>query len=299
VSGGPQVRLPASELASERRRSAAVFDAVAEDYDRYRPRYPEALVDRAVRIAALEPGAAVLEIGSGTGQLTRSLLARGLRVTAVEPGAHLLERAQDQLAGSGRVQFINARLEDASLPKAHFAAAFSASAIHWVDPEVGWGKLAEALADHGNLALLSYFGLEDPRSSDDQQALRLVLGRISPELAAEWPVYRTLEETVAGVEARCGNVSEAWAWLGGYAIARDYAEGLFDEVRFARVPAVFEHTAQELNAMLGTMSFWARLSAEQRDALIAGNQALHQRVGRPVRSSTLACLLTARLARHP
>ena len=41
------------------------------------------------------PGAAVLEIGCGTGQLTRSLLARGLRVTAVEPGRQLVARARE------------------------------------------------------------------------------------------------------------------------------------------------------------------------------------------------------------
>ena len=68
-----------------------VFDEVAEDYDRHRPTYPDMLVDRACE--GIGPGAAVLEIGCGTGQLTRSLLARGLRVTAVEPGEQLIRIA--------------------------------------------------------------------------------------------------------------------------------------------------------------------------------------------------------------
>jgi hypothetical protein len=42
------------------------------------------------------------------------------------------------------------------------------------------------------------------------------------------------------------------------------------------------------------MSFWARMSRAQRDALAAENRALHARLGRPIRSSTAACLLTAR-----
>src|SRR5690349_23915830 len=86
-----------------------VFDEVAEDYDRHRPSYPDVLVDRACEAAGIGPGATVLEIGCGTGQLTRSLLARGLRVTAVEPGRQLVARARDQLDGLGDVRFVNAR----------------------------------------------------------------------------------------------------------------------------------------------------------------------------------------------
>ena len=128
-----------------------VFDEVAEDYDRHRPTYPEVLVDRACE--GIGPGAAVLEIGCGTGQLTRSLLARGLRVTAVEPGQRLIGRARDQLNGVGDVQFVDARLEDASLPRAQYSAVFSASAIHWIDPDVSWRKAADALVDGASLAL--------------------------------------------------------------------------------------------------------------------------------------------------
>src|ERR1700756_4599354 len=155
---------------AEARSYGAVFDDVAEAYDRHRPTYPDALIDRACEVAGIGPGAPVLEIGCGTGQLTRSLLARGLEVTAVEPGDQLIARARDQLQDAGDVQFVNARLEDASLPHARYRAVFSASAIHWVDPDVSWRKAAGALVDGGTLALVSYFGLEEPRSSDDQQA---------------------------------------------------------------------------------------------------------------------------------
>lgn len=273
-----------------------VFDEVAPEYDRHRPGYPELLIDRACELAGLEPGASVLEVGCGTGQLTRSLLARGLRVTAVEPGLQLIARARDQLADAGEVKFVSARLEDASLPSAHFRAVFSASAIHWIDPDVSWRRAADALVDGGTLALVSYFGLQDPRSTADQQALCDAMARIAPELAAAWPTYRDLDGTLAGVAARRGNVSEVWAWLGSYEIAREYAAGLFCEANVATVPTLLEHTGQELNALLGTMSFWARLASRQRDTLVAHNDALQRRLGRPIRSSTVGCLVTARRA---
>ncbi len=281
---------------ADRRRYGTVFDGVADEYDRHRPTYPDVLVDRACEIAGIVPGTPVLEVGCGTGQLTRSLLARGLRVTAVEPGLQLIARARTHLANAGEVQFVNARLEDASLPRAHFRAVFSASAIHWIDPDVSWRRAADALVDGGTLALVSYFGLQEPRSAADQHTLRDAIARIAPELAAAWPTYRDLDATLAGVAARRSNVSEVWAWLGGYETARGYPSRLFCEANVATLPTLLEHTGRELNALLGTMSFWARLSPRQRDALVAENDALHQRLGRPIRSSTVASLVTVRRA---
>jgi SAM-dependent methyltransferase len=280
--------------AAEAGRYGEVFNEVAEEYDRHRSTYPDALIDRACEVGGLGPGATVLEIGCGTGQLTRSLLARGLRVTAIEPGERLIARARDQLGNAGEVEFVNRRLEDASLPHAHYAAAFSGSAIHWVDPDVSWRTTADALVDGGTLALVSYFGLEEPRSAGDQQALRAAIARVAPGLAVDWPTYRDLDGTLRGVDERRGNVSEVWAWLGGYELAWGYAADLFDDTQVTAVPTPLEHTAEELNALLGTMSFSARLSPRQRDALRAENHALHQRLGRPIRSSTVACLVTAR-----
>jgi SAM-dependent methyltransferase len=275
----------------------SVFDEVAEDYDRHRPSYPDVLVDRACDAAGIGPGAPVLEIGCGTGQLTRSLLARGLRVTAVEPGRQLIARAH-QLDGMDDVRFVNARLEDALLPADRYSAVFCASAIHWIDPDVSWRKAADALVDGGGLALVSYFGLDDPRSAGDQQALRAAIATVAPELAGDWPTYRDLDGTLAGAAARRDNVSEVWAWLGSYEISRRYASDLFDDVQVAAVPTLLEHTANELNALLGTMSFWARLSSRQRDALAAENRTLHQRLRRPIRSSAVACLVVARHVRR-
>ncbi len=270
------------------------FDAIAEAYDRHRPGYPDSLVDRACEVAGLEPGASVLEIGCGTGQLTRSLLARGLRVTAIEPGERLIARARAELRGAGEVRFVNARLEEAPLPRARYRCVFSASAVHWVDPDVSWRTVADVLVDGGALALLSYFGLRDPRSEADQRALRDVLAAVAPEIAADWPTYRDLQDTFTGSAERSENVSEVWAWLGSYRIARAEAARLFGRAELAALPMRSEHTAAELGALLGTMSFWTRLSRRQRDHLLAETAALHGRLGRPVRSSVVACLVTAR-----
>jgi SAM-dependent methyltransferase len=279
---------------SSPRRYGAVFDEVAGEYDRSRPSYPDELIDDACRVAGIAARDRVLEIGCGTGQLTRALVARGLHVVAVEPGRRLMSLAEQNLLGAGEVEFVNARFEDAAVPEDHFRAVFSASAFHWVDPDVGWEKVARLLVPRGTLALIQYCGLEEERSIRDQEALLAALARSAPEIAADWPAYRGLDATVAGAEQRRENVSEVWAWLGSYGLARQRASRLFTDVRVAAVPILMEQTADELNAMFRTVSAYQRLSPEQREELEREYVELYQRLGRPIRSSAVAVLVTAR-----
>jgi SAM-dependent methyltransferase len=219
-----------------------------------------------------------------------------MRMSVIEPGARLIALARQNLADSSDVEFVNARFEDAPLPREGFRAVFSAAAMHWIDPAVGWRKAAEALAPGGTLALVQYFGLNEPRSADDRQALLGAIARIAPGPAASWPSYRNLETMLAGAHERRENVSEAWAWLGGCDVASGDAARLFDDAQIAVVPSLVEHTAEELDALLATMSFWSRLSLQQREAIQHENRILYERLGRPIRSSVLACAVTARLA---
>jgi ubiquinone/menaquinone biosynthesis C-methylase UbiE len=279
---------------STARRYGKVFDDVAAEYDRHRPTYPDELVDHACQVAGIGSGDEVLEVGCGSGQLTRGLVARGLHVTALEPGKSLIALARQNLEGAGTVEFVNARFEDASLPRARFQAVFSASAFHWVDPKVSWQKAADVLVPGGTLALVSYFGLEDQRSKGDQEAVFAAMRKVAPDIIANWPAYRDLDATLAGVEQRRGNVSKAWAWLGSYDIGQDYAGRLFGDVQLAAMPKLIEHTPDELNALVGTLSFYARLSRAQRHALEHEYQAIYGRLGRPIRAATVAALVSAR-----
>ena len=272
---------------------ATAFDDVAADYDRHRPTYPDELVDHACRVAGVGRGDRVLEVGCGTGQLTRSLVARGVEVTAVEPGRRLTSLAERNLQGSGRVEFVNARFEDAQLPRARFRAAFAAASFHWIDPDVSWEKAAGALAPGGTLALIQYCGLRAP-GLDDQDALLSALARIVPDVAASWPAYRDLAAIAEGVQQRRANVSEAWAWIGSHDVARPDAGRWFCDVGIATVPVAVEHTAEELTGALRTLSFYSALSPDRRRALEREHVAMHERLGRPIRSSTVAVLLTAR-----
>ncbi len=271
-----------------------VFDEIAVEYDRRRPTYPDELVDQACEVAGIGSGDHVLEVGCGSGQLTRALVARGLHVTALEPGKSLIALARQNLEGAGDLEFVNAQFEHALLPREQFRAVFSASAFHWVDPKVSWQRAADVLVPGGTLALVQYCGLEDPRSKRDQEAALAAIRNVAQDLAANWPTYRDLDATLAGMQQRRGNVSEVWAWLGSYDVRQDYAGRLFGDVQVAVMPKLIEHTPDELNSLLRTMSFYARLSPGQRQALERENEAIYERLGRPIRASTVAALVTAR-----
>src|SRR5579864_3941554 len=274
------------------RRYGKVFDEIAAEYDRHRPTYPDELVDQACQVAGIGSGDHVLEVGCGSGQLTRGLAARGLHVTAVEPGTSLIALARQNLEGAGEVDYVNAQFEDALLPREQFQAVFSASAFHWIDPVVGWQKAADVLVPGGTLALVQYCGIEEPRSKRDQQASLAAIRKVAPDIADNWPAYRDLDATLAGMEQRRGNVSEVWAWLGSYDIAQDYAGRLFGDAQAAVVPKLVEHTPDRLTAILRTMSFYDRLAPGQRHALDREYQALYERLGRPIRASVAAVLVT-------
>jgi SAM-dependent methyltransferase len=291
VNGGHRVT-PLPESAA--RRYGRVFDEIAAEYDRHRPEYPDELVDHACRVAGLTRGNLVLEVGCGSGQLTRSLAGRGLRVTALEPGANLISLAGQNLEAAGEVELVHARFEDARLPRGRFRAVFSASAFHWVDPEVSWQRAADVLVPGGTLALVQYFGLEEARTKHDRDAVLAAISTVAPGIAASWPAYRDLDATLAGIRQRRGNISRAWSWLGSYDIGRDYAGRLFGDVQTAVMPKLTEHTLDELGALIRTLSFYARLSPAQRQALDREHEAIYQRLGRPIRASTVAVLLTAR-----
>jgi ubiquinone/menaquinone biosynthesis C-methylase UbiE len=142
------------EARSKRRRQRALFDGVAGLYDTSRRGYPRELVELMVTTAGLGEGGRVLEVGCGTGQLTEQLARHGCDVTAIDIGPSMVAVARRRL-GRAPVRFAVVSFEDFEADDGAFDLVVSATAFHWVDPEVKFDKTARLLRPGGWLALLA------------------------------------------------------------------------------------------------------------------------------------------------
>jgi SAM-dependent methyltransferase len=126
---------------------AASFGAAADAYERARPSYPEAAIDWLLPAGARR----ILDLGAGTGKLTRHFKARGLDVVAVEPSegmrAQLSRGLPDVPVFAGSAERIP--LEDASVD-----AVVVGQAWHWFDPARAVPEVARVLRPGGWLGLI-------------------------------------------------------------------------------------------------------------------------------------------------
>jgi trans-aconitate methyltransferase len=131
--------------SGERRNLRSVFNEVPELYDRVRPNYPDELVKDLAAITGMDERSAVLEVGCGTGQATRSLTGLGCSVTAVEPGTDMAALARERLAGSPNVEVETSSFEEWDDRGRRFDVLVAASSWHWVDPSIGWRRAHDVL----------------------------------------------------------------------------------------------------------------------------------------------------------
>ena len=123
------------------------FADVAGAYERGRPGYPS----EAVRWLVGDEPRDVVDLGAGTGKLTRTLVALGHRVTAVEP----LDEMRAQLAVVlPEVSAVAGSAESMPLPDASADVVTSAQAFHWFDHDDALPEIARVLRPAGRLALV-------------------------------------------------------------------------------------------------------------------------------------------------
>jgi SAM-dependent methyltransferase len=132
---------------AQRKQQAVSFGAVADVYERGRPPYPAEAIDWLLPAGATR----VLDLGAGTGKLTRQLVSRGLDVVAVEP----LPAMRVQLASAVPGVPVQAgSAEQIPLADGSVDAVLVAQAWHWVDPPRAVPEVARVLAPGGQLGLV-------------------------------------------------------------------------------------------------------------------------------------------------
>jgi SAM-dependent methyltransferase len=123
------------------------FGAIADDYDRLRPGPPEAAVDWLLP----EHCEVAIDLGAGTGLLTRVLAGKVARVIAVEPD----ERMRSVLlARSPGVRVLEGSGEAIPVADGSADGVFVSSAWHWMDPGLAAGEIHRVLRDRGRFGVI-------------------------------------------------------------------------------------------------------------------------------------------------
>jgi SAM-dependent methyltransferase len=183
-------RFSASE-SHHARQIAESFGSDPERYDRTRPRYPQALVERVV---AASPGADMLDVGIGTGVSARPFESAGCRVLGVEVDARMAEYARQR----GHDVEVTAFEEWDSAGRT-FDTVIAGQAWHWVEPVVGAAKAAEVLRPGGRLAV--FWNVFQP-PPDLAEAFSATYRRVLPAS----PFFRT---AMPGLDLYSGQFAKA------------------------------------------------------------------------------------------
>jgi SAM-dependent methyltransferase len=211
---------------------AASFARVADAYERARPGYPA----DAVLWLAGETSRDVVDLGAGTGKLTRSLTALGHHVVAVEPLGEMLDRLRAAVPG---VTAVVGTAESMPLPDASADVVTCAQAFHWFDHGPALAEIARVLRPAGRIALV--WNVRDERVSWVADLSDAMVGRTGVDRGAVEPIERS---------------------------------GLYGEVEHATFEHTQEVDREALRALVLSRSFCAVLPDEERAPILGRVDAL-------------------------
>jgi SAM-dependent methyltransferase len=225
-----------AERGSTSHSLARSFDRAATDYERGRPGWPPGVVD----VVPLDSSATVVDLGAGTGKLTRLLAGRFARVIAVEPLDEMRALLQALVP---EAEVLAGRAEEIPLPDDSADAVFVGEAFHWFDGKAAVTELARVLRPGGALVLMwnRAAAPTEPRLPED----------VTREINR---LFELAEHPIKGYEA--GEWREA------------FESAPFEELRHA----VFENPQrvdrEGMVAFLASMSWISTLPEDERDALL-------------------------------
>jgi SAM-dependent methyltransferase len=252
----------------------ATFNQAARDYDAVRPGYPAELIADIVALSGIPQDGRILEVGCGTGQATLPFARRGYTIHCLDIGAELVAVARENCQPYPDVDFEVVAFEDWEAPEAAFDLVMSATAWHWVPPEIGYVKAAQALKHSGFLAIFS--NLHPPPFTGFFPEVQGVYHNIAPELAHP-DTGPSIEESIEATTQQIEQTS------------------LFGPVVVKRYAWSKDYSRDEYLRLLNTYSNHLSLEPERRARLHAAiGELIDRQFGGVVERQYLAVLYLAK-----
>jgi SAM-dependent methyltransferase len=225
------------------------YSPAAEAYNQARPRYPQNLIHQVVEVAHLSTDSKVLELGCGPGTATVAFAQLGYSMICLEPNPNFFQLAQQNCQSYPNVEIQNTSFEEWTLEAHKFDAVLAASSFHWISPEVGYPKAANALKDGGRLILL--WNKELQPSYEVHQSLSEIYQIHAPSL------YRYEDKkTQEDILQKLGNMS--------------IDSGQFQNLISGQVTSQVTYNVNQYLTLLNTYSPYIMLDPRTKESLFAG-----------------------------
>ncbi len=244
------------------------FSTKVENYVKYRPHYPPAVLELLRRECGLTSEWAIADIGSGTGISSELFVANGNRVFGVEPNAAMRAAGEAHFAGASNFVSVTGTAEETTLPDACVDMVLAGQAFHWFEGEAARREFLRILKPGGWLVLMW-------NSRDDGVPFQQEYERFVTEFGTDYSEIRhqnftddLLAAFYAPSEMRTAQFQQAqvvdWEGLAGRVLSSSYMPGPGHpryEAMLADLRRLFDaHTADGKVALdLVTMVYFGQL----------------------------------------
>lgn len=162
-----------------------VFEGTAKYYAKYRPCYPQALLDEIVKTFKLDGRGKLLDLGCGTGELAIPLAKYFTSVKAIDPDKDMLEQGREKTnkAHITNIMWQKGSSKDLSRLEEQFLLVTMGSSFHWMEQELVLNELYNLIRSDGGVAIIG--GAKPLEFSSTKQKDKIIQEVINKYLGEE------------------------------------------------------------------------------------------------------------------
>ena len=156
------------------------FNDDAENYDKYRPGYPDELFDDIMHYFGNSVYKA-MEIGAGSGQATQWFAGQGIYTIAMDIGKNMVNFLSVKFQNYSNIKCVCSSFEDYKTDGERFDLVYSATAFHWLDCGQALPKIKSILNSNGIIALFWNHPFVGRKNDTVHNAIRKIYDKYRPD----------------------------------------------------------------------------------------------------------------------